>query len=197
MRIFDISQELFTCAVWPTDPAPKKQMLSVISEGSVCNVTEFSMCAHNGTHVDAPYHFIDDGMTVDALPLYKTVGECYVTHYDGVIDAEKITEILKKAEEISSECARRILVGGRSTLSESAASVLAEKRIELYGNESQTVGPENAPMKTHLILLGAETVLLEGVRLCSVPEGKYILSAAPINLGGSDGSPCRAVLIEL
>ena len=51
-------------------------------------------------------------------------------------------------------------------------------------------------MEVHLILLGAEVVLLEGIVLKEVEEGKYFLSAAPLNLGGSDGSPCRAVLIR-
>ena len=51
-------------------------------------------------------------------------------------------------------------------------------------------------MEVHLILLGAEIVLLEGIRLAQVPEGVYFLNAAPINLGGADGAPCRAILIE-
>ena len=74
--------------------------------------------------------------------------------------------------------------------------MLARAGIKLYGNESQTVGPENAPMAVHLILLGADVVLLEGVVLDHVPEGKYLLSAAPLKLGGREGAPCRALLME-
>jgi arylformamidase len=66
----------------------------------------------------------------------------------------------------------------------------------LLGNESQTVGPEDAPMEVHLILLGAGAVLLEGIRLADVPEGVYLLNAAPLDLSGADGSPCRALLIS-
>ena len=76
-----------------------------------------------------------------------------------------------------------------------AARVFAKAGILLIGNESQTVGPEDAPMEVHLILLGAETVLLEGIVLTDVPEGKYFLNAAPLNLGGCDGAPCRAYLM--
>ena len=65
----------------------------------------------------------------------------------------------------------------------------------MLGNESQSVGPEDAPMEVHVILLSAEVVLLEGIRLSEVPEGVYFLNAAPLNLAGSDGSPCRAILI--
>ena len=80
-------------------------------------------------------------------------------------------------------------------MTEEAAKVFAEARILLFGNESQTVGPTDAPMAVHLIMLGAGIVLLEGIRLTDVPEGVYLLHAAPLNLGGSDGAPCRATLI--
>ena len=77
-----------------------------------------------------------------------------------------------------------------------AAKVFAASDILLLGNESMTVGPENAPMAVHLTLLGADVILLEGIRLSEVPEGIYFLNAAPLNLSGADGSPCRAVLID-
>ena len=86
---------------------------------------------------------------------------------------------------------------GKATVTPEAAKVFAEAGIKLFGNESQTVGPEDAPMAVHLVMLGAEIVLLEGIRLAEVPVGKYLLNAAPINLGGADGAPCRAVLIDL
>ena len=68
--------------------------------------------------------------------------------------------------------------------------------ILLLGNESQTVGPEDGPKAVHDILLGAEVVLLEGIRLDGIPEGVYDLNAAPLNLGGCDGASCRAILIK-
>jgi len=78
-----------------------------------------------------------------------------------------------------------------------AAKVFASSELLLLGNEPQTVGPENAPMAVHLALLNAGVILLEGIRLAQAPEGVYLLSAAPLNLSGADGSPCRAVLIDL
>ena len=65
MNIYDISQEVFGCAVYPGDPSPERFVMLKKSEGAVCNLTAFKMCAHNGTHVDAPYHFIDDGKVVE------------------------------------------------------------------------------------------------------------------------------------
>ena len=192
MRFFDISQEIFTCAVYPGDPAPAREVLASLDAGDVINLTAFSMCAHNGTHVDAPAHFIADGDTVDKLPLAKTVGMACVISHTGDVTAEHAMQMLT----LAGNC-KKLLVKGDATLTLQAAHVLAEAGIDLYGNESQTVGPESAPMAVHLCLLGAGVVLLEGIRLASVPDGTYLLCAAPLNLGGADGAPCRAVLIDL
>ena len=197
MKIYDISQELFSCVVFPGDPAPTREVLFSMEEGALYNLTALSLCAHNGTHIDAPYHFIQDGKTVEQLSLEKLVGWAYVTHESGILTAEDADRILAKAKNSNPESAKRILIGGKATVSEEAASVFAAAGIDLVGNESQTVGPEDAPMQVHLTLLGAEVVLLEGIRLDGVPEGVYLLSAAPISLGGSDGAPCRAILITL
>ena len=195
MKIYDISQEIYGCVVYPGDPSPKKEVLSRMEDGALYNLTAFSMCAHNGTHVDAPAHFYRDGKTVSELSLDAFVGKAYVAEFEGEIGEGEIGEILARAEGASPEAAMRILVKGRAVLSLEAARVLAKRGCLLYGNESQTVGPEDAPMAVHLALLGAETVLLEGVRLGDVPEGVYFLSAAPLHLGKAEGAPCRALLI--
>lgn len=195
MKIYDISQEVFGCQVYPGDPTPKKRVISSMEKGDLYNLTAFSMCAHNGTHIDAPFHFIKDGKTVDSVSLDTFIGMAYVAEHNGIVSADDATEILEKAKKQNSEAAKRILFKGDAEVSAEAAKVFAESNILLLGNESQTVGPENAPMEVHLILLGAGTVLLEGIRLAEVSEGVYFLNAAPLNLSGADGSPCRAILI--
>ena len=197
MKIYDIAQEVFGCCVYPGDPSPERQVMLRIADGAVCNLTAFQMCAHNGTHVDAPYHFVDGGKTIEQVSLDKFVGYAYVTEAEGDVTAEDAAKMLEKARACDGRAAERILVKGKATVTEGAAEVFAKAEIKLYGNESQTVGPEDAPMAVHKIMLGAEIVLLEGIRLSEVPEGVYLLSAAPINLGGSDGAPCRAILIAL
>lgn len=197
MKIYDISQEVFSCVVFPGDPAPKKHTLCSMEYGALYNLTTFSMCSHNGTHVDAPSHFIRDGKTVDELPLEKTVGQVFVAQHQGVITADDAHVILERANDGGRYATKRILIKGKATLSLEAAEVFAKEKLDLFGNESQTVGPEDAPMAVHLALLGAETVLLEGVRLENVPEGWYLLCAAPLSLGGAEGAPCRAILIDL
>jgi len=194
MTIFDISQEVFTCRVFPGDPAPERKVLRATANGDVCNLTAFYMCAHNGTHVDAPFHFLQDGKTVDAVPLAAFVGPAYVAEHDGIVSGADAEAIFEKANARDPKAAKRILVKGAAVLSADAAKVFAAKGILLFGNESQTVGPEDAPAEVHRILLGAGAVLLEGIRLAAVPAGVYFLCAAPLNLSGADGAPCRALL---
>ena len=107
-------------------------------------------------------------------------------------DAEKI---LKRA--LKAGAGERILVGGEMTVTDKAAEVFAKARIKLFGNEGVSVGPADAPMAVHLIMLGADIVLLEGIVLENVKEGKYFLSAMPLNISGFDGAPCRAYLIDI
>lgn len=192
MKIYDISQELFGCAVYPGDPQPERFATLSIKNGDVCNLTAFKMCAHNGTHVDAPFHFYADGKTIDQVDLDRFIGWAYVAEHDGDISADDAKNILKAANGCE-----RILVKGKAVVTKDAAQVFAQEGIKLFGNESQTVGPIDAPKEVHLIMLGAEIVLLEGIRLEKVPVGKYFLNALPLNLGGADGSPCRATLLEM
>lgn len=196
MKIYDISQEVFGCQVYEGDPNPKRTLLNSMKEGALYNLTEFSMCAHNGTHIDAPFHFIADGKTVDKICLDAVVGMAYVAKLNGVITERDAIKIIEKAKGQNPEAAKRILLKGKSTVSPEAARVFASSKILLVGNESQTVGPEDAPMEVHKILLGSDIILLEGIRLSDVAEGVYLLNAAPLNLSHADGSPCRAILIE-
>ena len=192
--VIDISQEIFGCVVFPGDPAPEHRRVLSVEKGDVCTLTAFSMCAHNGTHVDAPFHFLRDGKTIDRIPLDAFVGDAYVASYEGDVSAEDAERILAAAR--ARGAGERILIRGKATVTAAAARVFASAGLRLLGNESQTVGPEDGPMEVHLILLGAGVVLLEGIRLAAAADGPYLLSAAPINLGGCDGAPCRAFLIS-
>ena len=195
MKMIDISQEVFSCQVYPGDPVPQSEKMKQMEQGERYNLSCLFMCVHNGTHVDAPSHFLRYGKTIDQLPPEVFVGECFVARHQGEFTAEDAGIVLQKATEAGA--AERILIAGDATVTADAAKVFASSKVRLVGNESQSVGPPDAPMEVHLILLEAEVVLLEGIVLKNVAEGKYFLSALPLKLAGLEGSPCRAYLLEI
>ena len=154
MRIYDISQEVLSSKVYPGDPSPEMTDLLRISRGDVCNLSSFSMCAHNGTHIDAPLHFIEDGAGIDELPLDSTVGYAYVAEHYGILSAADADFIIRKAKTSAYPMSvSRILIKGDATVSADAAKTFAENGVLLVGNESQTVGPEDAPAEAAISLI--------------------------------------------
>ena len=93
MRVYDISREVLSAPVYPDDPSPKIQPHCRIEYGDVCNTSVLNLCAHNGTHLDAPLHFIAGGRDIASVELDCCIGKCTVIEYSGVLlgaDAEKI-----------------------------------------------------------------------------------------------------------
>ncbi|MGN0687098.1 MAG: cyclase family protein [Oscillospiraceae bacterium] len=194
--IYDITQPLFECEVFPGDPKPVKTSVRRMENGDAYNMTAISMCVHNGTHIDAPFHFLKDGKGVNEIPLEKLIGAAYVVSHEGEVTARDAESILERAAREHRGAEKKLLIKGRAVVTLEAAQIFAQAGIDLLGNESQTVGPENAPMAVHLALLEKEVVLLEGIRLSAVADGAYFLNAAPLNLTDTDGAPCRAVLMD-
>ena len=187
MRIYDITQELFSCHVYPGDLAPSFRRVSDMNEGRVCNITELEMNAHNGTHVDAPRHFVKDGISIEALDLYTLTGPCSVVCFDGGITRDMLLPYRG--------CAR-LLAKGNCRLEPDGAEALSELGIRLFGLENQSIAGDNPPTPVHVAVLSKGIIAVEGLVLSEVPEGEYFLFAAPLKLAGSDGSPCRALLID-
>ena len=136
MKIYDISQEVFSCKVFPGDPAPERQVLASMQAGELYNLTALSMCAHNGTHLDAPFHFFADGKTVEQMPLEKTVGACFVATHDGALTADDAAEILSRAKASGDDAWTRILLKGSTVVTQEAARVFRKyirMKVERYG----------------------------------------------------------------
>ena len=184
MQIFDITQELFSSVVFPGDPVPTFERVRSMDDGSMCNLTTVSMCAHNGTHMDAPFHFIKDGITMEQLDLDRVIGNCTVVEADGDITPEVIDKWMADSEK------RLLIKGADVKLTAEAAAAMNKNGIRLIGIEPQSVG------MAHIELLSHEVAVLEGLVLRDIEPGNYFLSAAPVKLGGSDGAPVRAVLIR-
>ena len=175
--IYDITQEVFTSVVYGDDTKPQRIMVRQMEAGELYNLTDIKMCAHNGTHVDAPRHFLRDGKGIDELSLDALVGECQVF--------SEVSELL------CSDC-ERVLLKGYEPLTIETVEQLLRNPPKLLGVEGQSVGD----MEVHKALLSREIVVLEGIRLDEVPDGRYLLFAAPLKLGGCDGAPCRAILLD-
>ena len=90
MKIYDLSQEVFSSRVFPGDPSPRRRPVSSMEEGKACNLTEVTMGTHNSTHMDAPRHFYKDGRTIDQLDLQKCVGPCKVIAHSGKLLPETV-----------------------------------------------------------------------------------------------------------
>lgn len=189
MKFYDITRELFSSKVYPGDPVPEFERILEVKKGDACNLTYLKMCAHNGTHMDAPRHFLDEGKSIEELPLDQVMGSCAVLEYNGELDGVTAADIIEGK-------GKKLLFKGSTVFTEEAAKAFVQAGVELVGVESQTVGPEDAPAAVHQILLGAGMAILEGVCLEEVEPGDYFLCAQPLKLRGCDGAPCRAVLID-
>lgn len=190
MRLWDISRELTGSPVYPGDPAPQRTWIQQMALGDSCNLSALSLCAHNGTHLDAPLHFIPDGDAVDALPLEACCGSCRVIAFDGLLLGDEAERLVARAP------AERLLFKGEMSVDISAAYVLADAGVRLVGVEAPSVATAARTEAVHRHLLGSGVLLLEGLDLSAVPEGAYFLFAAPLKIAGCEGAPVRAVLVD-
>ena len=210
MRTYDISLTITPdLPTWPGDPKIVLDRFSKMEEGASCNVTQISACVHIGTHVDAPYHFLGgQAQTVDQIPLSLLTGRAYVLHLPD--DVTLITaQVLERAGVPPRT--RRLLCKTRNSagwngsvnhfqedfvaISPDGAQFIVEHGIRLVGVDYLSVAPFAEPEPTHEILLKAGVVVIEGLNLSQVTQGRYALYCLPLKIGGADGAPARAILI--
>ena len=196
MKLYDISQEVFSSRVYPGDMGPSAERTLRIQDGDICNLTNLCMCTHNGTHVDAPLHFLDSGKGIETLDLYHCVGDAFVLTASNLESLSLSRSTIRELLARRSNNETRVLIKGSVVLSPEAAEELASTDIVLIGVEGLSVASDECAQEVHSILLKRGLIILEGLDLHAVDEGAYFLSAAPLNLAGSDGSPCRAILIS-
>jgi arylformamidase len=190
MRVYDISREMMSAPVYPGDPSPEIKPLNRIEYGDVCNTSILNLCVHNGTHIDAPLHFVPDGKDIASIELDYCIGKCSVVEFNGVLLGADAEEIVKGIQP-------RLLFKGDMEISPSAAFVLSTSGLKLIGVEPQTISTLESIGEVHRQLLGSGMVLLEGLDLSRVRPGDYFLIAPPLKIAGCDGSPVRAILCEL
>lgn len=209
MRTYDITLTISPeLVVWPDDPSVELTRLSAITDGADANVSHIKMGVHTGTHVDAPYHFIDGGKTVDELDIGLLTGRAYVLHIPD--EVELITKELIENSSIPPRT-KRVLFRTRNSkhwqtdykkfdekfvgVDAEAAALLIQRGVKLIGVDYLSVAPYDDPVPTHTVLLEAGIVIVEGLNLSEVQQGRYTLYCLPLKIGGVDGAPARAILV--
>lgn len=208
MRTYDITQTVTPdMIVWPGDPQVSMQRISSIAAGDSSNVTQITMSCHTGTHVDAPDHFLNNGKTVEDLSIDLLVGRAYVLHLPAVniitasvlMDADippRTRRLLFKTR--NSELLASGKVGFQTDfvgLSVDAAELLVDRNVRLVGIDYLSIAPYKMGKPVHTILLNAGVVVIEGLDLSMVSQGRYTLHCLPLKLGGAEGAPARAMLV--
>ena len=210
MKIFDISLSISPdLPVWPDDPPIELELIESMEAGAHANVSRLSAGVHTGTHVDAPHHFLNDGCTIEQLPLDVLTGPCYVIQLpDGV---ETITAEALDGMSLPANITRILFGTSNSRLwsrgemefqedfvavAEDGAQWLVDHGFRLVGVDYLSVAPFGDSVPTHTVLLQAGIVVVEGLDLSAVPRGFYDLYCLPLKLLGSDGAPARAILIQ-
>ena len=207
MKIYDISLSLSSNTVrWvtaqPFELIERKRM----RRGDGNNSSSIHTSLHAGTHVDAPFHFVPDGSTIESLPLELFIGPVRVCELSEV---SQITAADVNRLEIRGE--KRVLFKTRNSsllhkpeydasfvaFSVDGAKALVDLGVQLVGLDYLSVARADEQVPVHRAFLDHGLVLLEGIDLSAVPPGRYELIAPPIKVAGSDGAPCRAVLREL
>lgn len=209
MRIYDISLPISPgMPVWPGDPDVAFERVAKIEDGADANVTHIQMSAHAGTHVDAPFHFLGgNAHAVDQLSLKVLTGRAYVLPLPEV---DLITAAVLEEADIPPRT-RRLLFKTRNSdfwadaslsfqtgfvaVSPDAAQHLVDRGVKLVGVDYLSVAPYHESVLTHKILLNAGVVIVEGLDLSKVSQGRYTLYCLPLKMVGSDGAPARAILI--
>lgn len=193
-----------TIITWPTDPAVSIRKIKRISRGDSWNLSELTCGSHCGTHIDAPYHFDENGITIDRIPLDSLIGNATVFEIKNneKIDVEEI-----KSSEIEN-CKRVIFKTINSTswkrtefnrdfvyITKEAATYLADIDVKLVGIDSLSVDKfDNMQGDVHRILMKKGIIIIEGLDLSMVKPGDFELIALPLKILDGDGSPARVVL---
>ena len=209
MRTYDITLTISPeLVVWPDDPPVEVTRTSKIEEGAEANVTRINMSVHSGTHIDAPYHFLEDGGSVEDIPIEILTGRAYVYHLPDEVDL--ITLDLVEDSPIPPRT-KRVLFKTRNSkvwssnpksfdenyvaLAPDAAEYLIKRGVKLVGVDYLSVAQFTDTSPTHQVLLSSGIVIVEGLDLSEVSQGRYTLYCLPLKIAGADGAPCRAILV--
>jgi arylformamidase len=202
MKIYDISMSIFEgMPVYKNKP--EKQPSIQTTKADYVSESKIQLDVHTGTHVDAPLHMVEDGPTMEGIPLERLVGPCRVIHLSHVKDGIGAADleganiqpnefVLFKTKNSEEEAFNFEFI----YLKEDAAKRLVEIGIKGVGIDALGVERSQPGHPTHKALFGGDVIVIEGLRLKEVPDGQYLMVAAPLKLVGTDAAPARVLLVE-
>lgn len=163
------------------------------------------LSTHTGTHIDAPAHFMQGGMTIDEIPLESLVGECQVLDLTHV--TEKITkEDLEKFDIVNNIILLKTTNSDLSPdtffnyefvyLDKSGAEYLASKDIKAVGIDYLGIERGQPDHESHNALFSKKVPIIEGLRLFSLQMNNYFLYCLPLSVIGVEAAPARVIAIE-
>jgi len=207
--IYDVSVPIANgMPVWPSDPPLKLTPQAHLSRdrSHTVHVTTIEMGSHTGTHIDAPFHFVEGGRKLDEIPLKDLVGPVSVIQVTGVpsITREHLKSLSwKNVERVffktdnSEHWNDGVFFERFVYLEPDAAEFLVQRNIRLVGIDYLSIDPyKSEKHPTHFVLLGRNVIIIEGLNLSRVPPGRYQMVALPLNLQGADGAPTRVIIME-
>jgi arylformamidase len=207
MKIYDISLSLSPESIrWLTSQPMELIARKRMNRGDANNSSSIHASAHAGTHVDAPFHFLADGQTIESLPLELFIGPARVcavdagSHITGadVAKAGIQGEVRVLFKTRNSELLKKgVYDPSFAAFSVDGANALVNAGVKLVGLDYLSAAKADEQVPVHRAFLEHGVILLEGVDLSEVPPGSYELICPPVKLAGSDGAPCRALLREL
>lgn len=208
-KLYDISVSLGGESIdFPGDTPYKRTMVQTLEDGDDCNLSGITMSAHAGTHVDAPYHFFENGKTIDQFPVEKFILSARVVPIQNHVAIEP-TEL----ENVDIRPGDAILFKTRNStegriesgvfqenfvyLSAKGADWCVHRGVGLVGIDYISIEKfDSKAFTVHRKILGHDIPILEGINLKNVPEGRYTLYCLPLKIRGGDGAPVRAVLMD-
>jgi len=192
--------------VWPGDPQVRLSPKAHLSrdKSHTVRLTAIEMGSHTGTHVDAPYHFVEGGKRLHEIPLEQLTGKATVFEIAGVrsiglgnLEHRKwdgIERVLFKTDN-SQHWQDEKFYEEFIYLEPDGAEFLVQRGIQLVGIDYLSIDEfKSEKHPTHFALLTRDIVILEGLNLSKVPAGEYTLFALPLNLQDADGAPSRVIL---
>lgn len=208
MSLIDITVSIsHHLPVWPGDPAVILKTLTTLENAS-CHLSSISMSLHTGTHIDAPKHYIENGLSLDQVPLESLIGRTRVIEipYSQSISAKDFKtlnfnegeRILLKTRNSEVEWWRQPFNEEYVYLLPEAAQILVDSGIQCVGIDYLSIGDMGkSGIKTHQLLLEAGIWIIEGLDLSQVMPGEYELMALPLKITNSEGAPARVLLKTL